>query len=184
MDAKQPERMHLKKLRVNRGLSQETLAGLSGVSRPAIHRIENGQQTPQRRTVTKLARALDVHPADIAPELFTKPGGKPPGVKVTPEVRNQFDGYIATLARRIARNDDDVEDLQGAGQEGLVEACRKFKETGGMAFDPWVKYYVRNRILSEASRYYEGNEQTYALEDTLPLKFEGQVPENTYEGAD
>jgi transcriptional regulator with XRE-family HTH domain len=176
--------MQLKRIRLERGLTQERLADLSGVSRPAIHRIENGQQVPRRKTVTKLAKVLDIHPADIAPELFTKPGGKPPGVKVTPKVQKQFDGYIATLARRIARSEDDVEDLKGAGQVGLVEACRKFKETGGMAFDPWVKYYVRNRILDEAGRHYEGNEQTYALEDTLPPEFEGQVPDGGSYGDD
>jgi len=169
--------VELKRIRSKLGLTQEALAKSSGVSRLTIHRIENGQQAPHRKTVTKLARALQVHQADIAPELFTRPGGTPPGVKLTLEVREQFDGYIATLARKIARDEADVEDLKGAGQEGLVEACRKFKETGGMAFDPWVKNYVRNRILDEANRYYEGNERTYGLEDTLPEEFEGQVPD-------
>jgi hypothetical protein len=39
----------------------------------------------------------------------------------------------------------------------------KFKDTGGMALDPWVKHYVRNRILDEARRLYEGMDQVHEL---------------------
>ena len=49
--------MDLRKLRAERGFTQDELAALSGVSRPAIHRIENGQQAPRRGTVKKLAAA-------------------------------------------------------------------------------------------------------------------------------
>lgn len=167
----------LRKLRAERGLTQEELARLSGVSRPAIHRIENGQQAPRRGTVKKLAQALGVAPWEVAPGLYTQPGGALPGVKLTPEVQKQFEGYIAALSLKIARDTGDVEDLKGAGHEGLVEACRKFKDTGGMSFDPWVKNYVRNRILDEAKRYYSGNERTYGFEETLPAEWEGDIPD-------
>lgn len=167
--------MDLKKLREECGITQVELAQLSGVSRPAIHRIENGQQTPRRGTVKKLAQGLGVAPWEMAPELFTRPGGKPPGIKVTSEVREQFEGYIAALAFRIARDPADVEDLKGAGHEGLVEACMKFKDTGGMAFDPWVKNYVRNRILDEARRLYEGTDQVYEFEDVFGPEWNDSV---------
>jgi transcriptional regulator with XRE-family HTH domain len=107
--------VELKRLREERGLTQEGHARLSGVSRPTIHRIENGQQAPRRRTVKKLAQALSVAPWEMAPGLFTRPGGKPPGIKVTSEVREQFEGYIAALAFRIARSPADVEDLKELG---------------------------------------------------------------------
>jgi transcriptional regulator with XRE-family HTH domain len=157
----------LKRLREERDLTQEALAALSGVSRLAIHRIENGQQAPRRGTVKKLAQALGIAPWEVAPGLFTRPGGTPPGVKLTSEVREQFEGYIAALAFRIARNPVDVEDLKGAGQEGLVEACMKFRDTGGMDFDPWVKNYVRNRILDEARRLYEGTDHVHQFEEVF-----------------
>jgi transcriptional regulator with XRE-family HTH domain len=157
----------LKRLRAECGLTQEGLARLSGVSRPAIHRIENSQQAPRRGTVKKLAQALGVAPWEMAPGLFTRPGSKPPGIKVTSEVREQFEGYIAALAFKIAQSPADMEDLKGAGHEGLVEACMKFKDTGGMAFDPWVKHYVRNRILDEARRLYEGTDQVHELEEVF-----------------
>lgn len=167
----------MKRLREERGLTQERLAGLSGVSRPAIHRIENGQQAPRRGTVKKLAQALGITPWEVAPELFTRPGDQPPGVKLTPELHRRFEPYIATLAWKIARNAGDVEDLEGAGREGLFEACRKFEDTEGMAFDAWAKNYVRNRILDEARRHYEKNERTYGFEETLPPEWEGDIPD-------
>lgn len=169
--------MDLKKLREDCGLTQEELASRSGVSRPAIHRIENGQQAPRRGTVKKLAQALGMAPWEVAPDLFTRPGEQPPGLKLTSELHRKFEPYIATLARKIARNAGDVEDLEAAGREGLFEACRKFKEGEGMDFEPWAKNYVRNRILDEARRHYEKNERTYGFEETLPPEWEGDIPD-------
>lgn len=169
--------MELRRLRLERDLTQEGLAGISGVARPTIHRMENGQQKPRKSTVRKLARALEVEPSDIAPDLFPAPGSPPPGVPPTPEIQRKFEPYITTLARRISRSPDDVEDLAGAGREGLIEACQKFRDTGGMDFEPWVKTYVRNRILDEAKRYYEGSERTYGFEETLPPEWEGDIPD-------
>lgn len=169
--------MELKRLRVERGLSQEGLADLSGVSRPAIHRIENDQQVPRLGTISKLALALGVEPSDVAPEIFPKTGSPPRGVALTPEIHGKFKPYIATLARRIARDAGDVEDFEGAGREGLYEACRKFRNGGGMAFDPWAKNYVRNRILDEAKRLYKRTERTDSLEDVLPPEWEGDIPD-------
>jgi transcriptional regulator with XRE-family HTH domain len=176
-------RVELKKFREERGLTQEGLAGLSGVSRVAIHRIENGQQDPRRGTVKKLAEALGITPWEAAPELFSKPGDRTPGVNLTPELHRKFEPYIATLARKIARNDGDVEDFEAAGSEGLFEACRKFREDGGMAFEPWAKNYVRNRILDEARRHYQRTEKTDSFEDVSPPEWEGDIPDlNTMSG--
>jgi hypothetical protein len=36
-----------------------------------------------------------------------------------------------------------------------------------MALDPWVKNYVRNRILDEARRLYEGMDQVHELEEVF-----------------
>lgn len=167
----------LKRLRKERGLTQEGLADLSGVSRPAIHRVENGQQVPRRGTVSKLAHALDVEPSDLAPDLFPKPGGPPLGVELTAEILGRFEPYIATLAGRIAWSGGDVEELEGAGREGLLEACRKFRPDGGMAFDPWAKNYVRNRILDESRHQQENTGRTDTFGDVLPPEWEGDIPD-------
>ncbi len=56
----------LKEIRTNRGLSQLSLAGKSGVSQPAIFSIEIGAtKNPRIETITKLAGALGVDPSDI-----------------------------------------------------------------------------------------------------------------------
>ena len=167
----------LKRLRKERGLTQEVLADLSGVSRPAIHRVENGQQVPRRGTISKLARALGVEPSDLAPDLFPKPGGPPLGVELTAEIFERFEPYIATLAARIAWSGGDAEELEGAGREGLLEACRKFRSDGGMKFDPWAKNYVRNRILDESRRQQEKIGRTDTFGDVLPPEWEGDIPD-------
>lgn len=169
--------MELKRIREERGLTQERLADLSGVSRPAIHRVENAQQAPRQSTISKLARALEVEPSDLAPELFPKPGSPPPGVPLTQEILSRFEPYIATVSHNIARDAGDAEDLEGAGREGLFEACRKFREDGGMTFEPWAKNYVRNRILDEARRLYEKTGKTDGFDDVLPVEWEGDIPD-------
>jgi transcriptional regulator with XRE-family HTH domain len=55
----------LKELRENLYLSQEDLAGKSGMTVGTINRLENGKQKPRLGTIRKLAEALGVKPADI-----------------------------------------------------------------------------------------------------------------------
>gem|GEM_PF-617910 len=56
----------LKEHRDRRGLTQEELATLSGVSRPTIAALELGYRQAYPRTTDKLARALKVKPEDLA----------------------------------------------------------------------------------------------------------------------
>jgi transcriptional regulator with XRE-family HTH domain len=55
----------LRHIRERRALSQRELSALSGVSRMTIVRLEAGGEDPFPTTVRKLARALDVDPADL-----------------------------------------------------------------------------------------------------------------------
>lgn len=50
----------MKRLREERGLSQASLAEISGVPRPTIAHLESGQANPTLSVVTRVARALDV----------------------------------------------------------------------------------------------------------------------------
>jgi transcriptional regulator with XRE-family HTH domain len=52
-------------IRESRGLSQEELSQLSGISQNSISRIENGIRKPRRGTLEKLAKALEVEDPDV-----------------------------------------------------------------------------------------------------------------------
>jgi transcriptional regulator with XRE-family HTH domain len=55
----------LKALRDARFLSHRELAKLAGVSPTTVLNLENGETEAQRRTVRKLAEALDVAPSEL-----------------------------------------------------------------------------------------------------------------------
>jgi transcriptional regulator with XRE-family HTH domain len=56
---------YLASLRRTRGLTQERLSALSGVSRESIYRLEGGRRGAMPDTLCKLARALWVSPEDL-----------------------------------------------------------------------------------------------------------------------
>jgi transcriptional regulator with XRE-family HTH domain len=58
----------LKEHRDRRGLTQEELATLSGVSRPTIAALERGYRQAYSSTTDKLAKALKVKPRDLTGE--------------------------------------------------------------------------------------------------------------------
>lgn len=55
--------LHLKKLRENKGISQEELANISDVSLPQITRIERGVVNTTLGTIKALAKGLNVKTA-------------------------------------------------------------------------------------------------------------------------
>ena len=58
--------MKLREVRLDRGLSQEDLHRMTGVSRDTISRMETGDRpNPHPKTLRKLAGALGVSVADI-----------------------------------------------------------------------------------------------------------------------
>jgi len=56
---------YLADLRRTRGLTQERLSALSGVSRESIYRLEGGRRGALPDTMWKLALALRVSPEDL-----------------------------------------------------------------------------------------------------------------------
>ena len=58
----------LKTLRIRRALTQQELADRAGVSSNAINRIELNKAEPHMSTLRKLAKALDVDPAELIGE--------------------------------------------------------------------------------------------------------------------
>jgi DNA-binding XRE family transcriptional regulator len=59
----------LKTLRLQNFLTQAELAEKAGICRDTANQVERGKQTPEIRTIRKLARALKVKPGEI---MFAK----------------------------------------------------------------------------------------------------------------
>lgn len=55
----------MKKIRLSNFLTQAELATKAGVCRDTVNQVERGRQTPEIRTIRKLAQALGVSPGDI-----------------------------------------------------------------------------------------------------------------------
>jgi len=57
--------MRLKELRNQKGMSQEVLADISGLSLRTIQRIENGETNPTGESLKRLSNALNVNPDEL-----------------------------------------------------------------------------------------------------------------------
>ena len=60
----------IRALRESRGMSQEQLAELVGVSKNSIHRYENGNVEMKMIIMFKIAFALEVSPYELAPAHY------------------------------------------------------------------------------------------------------------------
>ena len=59
----------IKKMRENKGLTQEVLSGLEGLDRTHYSKIERGLRSPTIETLFKIADALDIEPHEIMIEI-------------------------------------------------------------------------------------------------------------------
>lgn len=55
----------LRKLRIEREMSQDTLALKAGLERKTINRIENGHYSPSLQSLILLCNALKVKPSEV-----------------------------------------------------------------------------------------------------------------------
>lgn len=55
----------LKKIRLEKGLSQEQLADESGYHRTYVSLLERGQKNPTLKTIFQLSKALKINPSDL-----------------------------------------------------------------------------------------------------------------------
>ena len=55
--------------RVNRGMTQEQLAGLAGISRSHLAALESGQKSPGVETLWKIADALSMKPSRLLAQM-------------------------------------------------------------------------------------------------------------------
>jgi transcriptional regulator with XRE-family HTH domain len=79
----------VRRMRREKGLSQQELAELAGVGQDSISAIETGKHEPHPRTLRKLAKALDVEVADFFKEPV--PLAKAPGEAGLPEEERRAD---------------------------------------------------------------------------------------------
>jgi transcriptional regulator with XRE-family HTH domain len=56
---------NLRRARKQAGLTQEEVAGRSGVHATEVSRIERGKRDPRVSTVERLAEAVEVSPSDL-----------------------------------------------------------------------------------------------------------------------
>lgn len=56
---------NVERIRKRRGLTQEQLGWASGLHQTAVARVESGERKPNLETIFKLARGLEVPPAEL-----------------------------------------------------------------------------------------------------------------------
>lgn len=64
---------HIKQLREQRGMTQETLASAARLHVTHLSRIERGERSVRLATVVQLAQALKVQPRELMPNLSLQP---------------------------------------------------------------------------------------------------------------
>jgi len=92
----------LKMLREARGLTQEALGELIGMTHTAIQRLESGNRGLTEERVWQLAKALDVHPGELFAPLPATGLDDP------------IEARAARVARRLAHRERDIWMTMGA----------------------------------------------------------------------
>lgn len=59
----------IRKLRIEKKLSQEVLSGFAGIARTHLTMIENGTKQPNFETIWKIAEALNMLPSELVVEI-------------------------------------------------------------------------------------------------------------------
>jgi transcriptional regulator with XRE-family HTH domain len=59
---------NLKRQRIRKALTQEELARQAGITTASVARIERNETEPHMSTLRKLAKALDIDPAELVGE--------------------------------------------------------------------------------------------------------------------
>ena len=103
----------IREVRKSKNLTQKQLGELSGIAEPTIRRYELGKLNPKRETITKIATALDVHPAVLSDDLFDSEFLSLLQQKMRPgeDFRTAFIGGSVQIA--ILRGDNDRHLIEG-----------------------------------------------------------------------
>jgi transcriptional regulator with XRE-family HTH domain len=86
MRAREILAVNLKRLRAERGLSQEEMAHLADIDRTYVSALERGVYAASLDVLEQIARALNVEPADL---LATSPKGSVPATPTRRRMRTR-----------------------------------------------------------------------------------------------
>ena len=92
----------LKKARVTRGLTQESLSRIAGISPAPLSRYEAGLSSPSMQNLKKICKALIVS-SDSLLGLSNESRESPPYNNLTLEHQEIVQGLVTILANREAR---------------------------------------------------------------------------------
>lgn len=67
----------VRRLRKERGLSQEVFSGLAGLARSHLAMIENGDKQPNFETVWRIANAFDLSPHELVRQIEQEIAAQP-----------------------------------------------------------------------------------------------------------
>jgi XRE family transcriptional regulator, fatty acid utilization regulator len=84
----------LRRIRKERGLSQQRLADLANVDKVTIVHIENGKTSPKVETLEKLASALGVELADLFPKAQAPLPLEEGGARSQPRPRSSAEPHL------------------------------------------------------------------------------------------
>ena len=59
----------IRRLREQKGMSQELLSGLAGIARSHLSMIENGNKQPNLETIWRIASALNLRASELIREI-------------------------------------------------------------------------------------------------------------------
>ena len=68
----------IRRLRKEKGLSQEVLSGFAGIARSHLAMIETGDKIPNLETIWRLSTALDAHPCNLIKMIADESGKNNP----------------------------------------------------------------------------------------------------------
>ena len=151
----------VRRLREERGWSQNQLSVYADLSQPTVNQIETGKRNPSTATVVKLANALGVEVSDLFPKARSRSSREPTLLNGLEEERR------ADWSRAV----ENARQLQGGGRVRLEELLAE-----------WQASRERGELRSARRQYTRELEQlfneaygaTHALADILIA--EGGIP--------
>lgn len=114
-------KVNLKRIREQRGFTQESLSDAIGKTRNTINRYEAGQGSAKFETIVKLAVVLGVDETDL---LY--PGKPPEPIKITPTPEEALETFLDDYRRLKAQESlQKASSLHPTDEEKLLAAFRE-----------------------------------------------------------
>jgi transcriptional regulator with XRE-family HTH domain len=149
----------IKRLRLERRLSQADLAEMTDLTQRTISQIESGRQKPHAKTLRKITEALNSYPQQVPPQPPTavspvvhSPKEERRARKMPNKVAQDLMSIVDGLARKYARWSGEVDDLRSVGQDALFEAWNRHDADSGLPFEKFAAKGIEWRISDKAAQ--------------------------------